>query len=137
MADILDAIEDADLEIEEGDALVVYTGWAALFSAEPIRYYSEYPTLGEEASSWLVEKKLRLVALDVPDIDLNSCYVKPPYKPVNHRKVLGNGIYVIENVGGQIEEVLNRKITIIPAAVNFGGEYASGAPIRLLGMCSE
>jgi len=41
-------------------------------------------------------------------------------------------VYIIENVGGQVEDLLNERMLLIPAPMKLGGEYASGAPVRLL-----
>lgn len=130
--DLKDALGAAGLDLKAGDAVIVYTGWEKLFKTEPVRYYRKYCTLGNDAAEWLVSKKARLVGLDVPDIDLPECYAVPPFKPKNHRTVLGAGVFVVENVGGEVREVLGKRIGLIPAHVKFGGEYASGAPTRLI-----
>jgi arylformamidase len=131
-ADLEAAAAAAGLDIRPRDAVVVYTGWAKLFAADPSRYYGGYCTLSHEACLWLIGKKIRLVALDVPDLDLPDSYAAAPFAPRNHRAVLGAGIYVIENVGGEVEKVLGKRIDLIPAPMKLGGEYASGAPTRLL-----
>ena len=131
-ADLAAAAKAAGLDIRPRDAVIVYTGWAKLYAEQPSRYYDSYCTLGYDACRWLIDKKIRLVALDVPDLDLPDCYVKTPFEPRNHRAVLGAGIYVIENVGGEVEQVLGKRIDLIPAPMKLGGEYASGAPTRLL-----
>ena len=133
-ADLEAAAKAAGLEIKAGDAVIVYTGWEKLYKSNPSRYYDSYCTLSYEAAAWLVEKKARLIGLDVPDADLPASYIKAPFEPRNHRAILGAGVYVIENVGGEIRQLLNKRIDLLPAPMKFGGEYASGAPIRLLAM---
>ena len=131
-ADLKAALDEAKLQIKPNDAVLVFTGWEELFRSDPVRYYKKYCTLGHDAAEWLAERKIRLVGLDVPDVDLPECYVTPPFKPVNHRALLGKGIYVIENVAGEIRKLLGKRIELLPAPLNLGGEYASGAPTRLL-----
>jgi kynurenine formamidase len=128
------ALRSAGLDIRRGDAVVVYTGWARLYAEQPSRYYSDYSTLSHEACLWLLERGVRLVALDVPDLDLPASYAAAPFDPRNHRAVLGSGVYVIENVGGEVEKLLGKRVDLLPAPMKLGGEYASGAPTRLLAM---
>jgi kynurenine formamidase len=132
--DLKKALSDAGQELRPRDSLIVYTGWARLFYTDPTRYYTKYSTLSNDACAWLIEQGVRLVGLDVPDIDLPDNYTRMPFRPRNHRTILGNGVFIIENVGGEIEAVLGRRFMLLPAPMKLGGEYASGAPTRLLAM---
>jgi arylformamidase len=111
LAHILERLEAGNLTVNAGDALLVYTGWARLYRENPSRYYEEYCTLDSEAAHWVAEKGIRLVAIDAPDIDLRDEYLNSPFQASNHKLLLGKGIYIIENLGGEI---------------------ASGAPVRLI-----
>ena len=134
LRDFKKALADARQEIKKGDAVLVYTGWARLFHTEPSRYYAKYSTLSNETCRRLVEEGVRLIGLDVPDIDLPDNYKETPFQPRNHRTVLGGGVYILENVGGEVERILGRRVLLLPAPMKLGGEYASGAPTRLLAM---
>lgn len=130
--DLEEALRNQELKLNPGDGIVIYTGWMDLFQSDPVRYFRSYCTLGVEATEWLVQKRVRVIGLDVSDIDLPSAYESAPFSPVNHRLVLGAGIYVIENVGGELPNIVGKRVLLIPAPFRLGGEYASGAPIRLL-----
>ena len=125
-------LEIANLELKAGDALILHTGRASQYLTNSSAYYSDYCTLGFEACQWLDRHKVRLVGLDAPDVDLPHEYLAPPFAPVNHRYLLSRDIYIIENVGGQVAQVLDKRVELIPAILKVGGEYASGAPVRLL-----
>jgi len=125
-------LQAASLSLEPGDALILYTGRANQFLTDTSTYYRDYSTLGYDACEWLASKKVRLIGLDAPDMDLPSEYLNVPFAPKNHRYLLSRDIYIIENVGGQVVEVLNQKLELIPAPLKVQGEYASGAPVRLL-----
>lgn len=122
----------AQVELRSGDALILYTGRASQYLANSSAYYTDYCTLSFEACQWIEQHKIRLVGLDAPDVDLPQEYLAPPFAPVNHRYLLSRDIYIIENVGGQVTEVLNKRVELIPAIMKVGGAYASGAPVRLL-----
>jgi len=130
--DLQKALNNQGTTLKPGDGILIYTGWMDLFHTDPIQYFQEYCTLGPEACNWLMDQGVRLIGLDVSDIDMPDAYKAAPFKPVNHRKVLGAGIYVIENIGGALPTLVGKRIFLIPAPLNLGGEYASGAPIRLL-----
>ncbi|MGA2639539.1 MAG: cyclase family protein [Spirochaetia bacterium] len=130
--DLRHALEAQRQELRAGDALIVHTGWSPLFSSDPSRYYDEYRVLSGEACEWLVQEKIRLVGIDAPDVDLPACYQERPFHPENHRRLLSDDIFIIENVGGQVADLSGRRVTLIPAPMKVAGEYASGAPVRLL-----
>jgi kynurenine formamidase len=79
-----------------------------------------------------VQTGIRLFGIDTPDVDPPESYVEKPFSPANHRLLLGNDVYIIENVGGEIAALLHQRVLLIPAPMKLGGEYASGAPVRLL-----
>lgn len=125
-------LQITDIRLQEHDALILYTGRASQYQSNSSAYYTDYCTLSFEACQWIAEHRIRLIGLDAPDVDLPQEYLAPPFAPVNHRFLLSREIYIIENVGGQVAEVLDKRVELIPAILKIGGEYASGAPVRLL-----
>lgn len=136
-------VEVADLEaasppIQDGDRVVIVTGWHRKFS-DSLEYFGESPGLSKAAADWLVAKKVKLVAMDTPQIDhplatslgehrggplmnrLAGNYRretgrKPkqdfPDWNIAHRTLLGAGIATVENVGGDVDGLLNRRATL-------------------------
>lgn len=132
--DLENKLKEVNLEIREGDMVIINTGWHKIFSSEPLRYYRDYCTIGDEAGAWLARKKVKLVGVDSCDIDEHRYFKDPPCLPPNHAKnLLPNDIFVIENVGGEIDLVLNKRIYLIVAPLNLGGFFAASSPIRLIG----
>ncbi|RDE08228.1 cyclase family protein [Pelagibacterium lacus] len=135
-----DLVEVADLEkatppIGEGDMVVIVTGWHRKFS-DSLEYFGESPGLSKSAAEWLVMRKVRLVAMDTPQIDhplatslglhrggplmnrLPGKYQEEtgrdprqdhPEWNVAHKTLLEAGIPTVENVGGDVEEVLGQR----------------------------
>ena len=130
--DLQKALSSHSLSVKPGDALIIYTGWKPLFASDPQRYYREYRTLKQETALWLVNSGIRLFGIDAPDVDPPEEYAVVPFVPKIHHLLLEKEIYIIENVGGEVAELLNERVLLIPAPLKFGGEYASGAPVRLL-----
>jgi kynurenine formamidase len=125
-------------EIEPGDIVVIATGWHR-FYADSQRYFAEAPGLAPAAAAWLVDRGVKLVAIDTPNVDhplatslgehrggptaryLPARYQRevgrppsvdfPDWNPA-HRILLGAGVPTIENVGGAVNELLGRRVTI-------------------------
>jgi arylformamidase len=132
LADIQRSLSAHRNDLRKGDALLIHTGWSALYKSDPSRYYAGYPTLSPAACEWAVKTGVRLFGIDAPDVDPPESYLEKPFHPTNHRLLLGNDVYVIENIGGEIDALLHQRVLLIPAPMKLGGEYASGAPVRLL-----
>ncbi|MDD5014605.1 MAG: cyclase family protein [Atribacterota bacterium] len=132
--DLENKLKEVNLEVRERDMVIINTGWHRIFSSEPLRYYRDYCTLSAEAGAWLASKKVNLVGLDACDVDEHRYFKEPPFLPPNHAKnFLPNNIFIIENVGGEIDLVLNKRIYLIVAPLNLGGFFAASSPIRLIG----
>jgi kynurenine formamidase len=131
----------ADLKraaIEPGDIVVIATGWHR-FYGDSQRYFAEAPGLDPAAAAWLVALGVKLVAVDTPNVDhplatslgghrggptaryLPARYERevgrpaaadfPDWNPA-HRLLLEAGVPTIENVGGAVEELCGRRVTI-------------------------
>lgn len=132
--DLKDKLKETDLELREREMIIIHTGWHKIFYSEPLKYYKDYCTLSSDAGNWLASKGVSLVGIDTCDVDEYKYYNKLPSSPPNHTKhFLSNNIFIIENVGGEIELALNRKIFLIVAPLNIGGFFAASSPIRLIG----
>jgi len=127
------ALTRSDNDIKENDMVIVNTGWHKIFDSEPLRYYRDYCPFSAEAGAWLASKKVKLVGIDACDVDEHKYFETPPFLPPNHSKnFLPNNIFIIENVGGEIDSVLNKRIYLVVAPLNLGGFFAASSPIRLI-----
>lgn len=136
LEDLEVAAKQAGLQVNAGDMVLIHTGWHHLYYQDPLRYYRDYCALSAEAGAWLASRKVRLVGVDACDVDEHRFFeVPPPFFPPNHaRNFLPNDIFIIENVGGEIDHVLNRRIDLIVAPLNLAGFYAASSPIRLIAL---
>jgi arylformamidase len=95
-----EAITAADLEnsgvaVERGDILLVQTGWDARFTSPE---YMMHPYLAEEACRWIVERGVKMVALDFISPELPLALRPPEFAYPAHRTLLGHDIPIIENL---------------------------------------
>ena len=122
-------LEKTDIEIDSGDIVILNTGWHQRY-ADSQEYFGESPGLSAEAAQWLVNREVKLVGVDTPQVDhplatslgrhrngprmrrlveryeteTGRCASDafPDWNPA-HRLLLENGIPTIENVGGDVE----------------------------------
>lgn len=121
----------AQPQVQPGDMVVIVTGWHRRYS-DSRAYFGHAPGLSDEAAAWLIERQVRLVAIDTPSIDHpmatslaghrngpkmkglaqeyqaetgRSAMADFPNWNAAHRQLLEAGIPTIENVGGDADEV--------------------------------
>jgi len=130
-------LEAAALEIRHGDIVLIVTGWHRNYS-DSIRYFGHAPGLSRQAAEWLVARNAKLVGVDTATIDHPLAtslgphrngpqirFLLPEYRKATgrnaiddfpewnpaHRALLEAGIPTIENVGGDVAEVIDKRCT--------------------------
>ena len=151
-------LESAGSAIEEGDLLVIVTGWHHQYS-DSLEYFGDSPGLSIEAAQWLVDKGVALVAMDTPQIDHPLATSLGPHRggplmnrliakyeegtgldakkehPVwngAHKVLLGAGIPTIENVGGDVDDMLGKRALL--HALPWYSKAGDACPVRLVAM---
>jgi kynurenine formamidase len=151
-------LESATPEVQQGDIVVIVTGWHHKY-ADALEYYGESPGLSKEAAQWLVDKDCKLVAVDTPQVDhplatslgphrggplmnrLVDSYQKAtglnpqkehPEWNIAHRILLGAEIPTIEQVGGDVDLIASKRATFVATPWKF--EYGDACPVRFVGM---
>jgi kynurenine formamidase len=115
--------ERAQLAIQEGDIVLLYTGWADKYLEES---YHLHPYLSEEAAGWLVKRKISIVGLDVTTVDLPVPLRGESFDFPVHKILLQNDVLIIEHLGPGLKDLLNRRVTVACFPVKILG--ADGAP---------
>jgi len=123
-------VDAADLrgfdELRDGDAVLLSFGWAEYAGTDR---YHRYPWLSPGLADRLVERDVALVAMDTlsPDEPRELRGDGDPY-PV-HRRLLGAGVPIVENLADPSELVGERvEVVCLPLRLR-GGD---GAPARVL-----
>jgi len=125
-------------EVLPGDMVVISTGWHRYYS-DSKAYFGHAPGLAEDAATWLIERQVRLVAIDTPQLDhplatslgahRNGPQIKGLVKEYEaatgrlaaedfprwnaaHKALLRAGIPTIENVGGDVDAVVGSRCTL-------------------------
>lgn len=149
-------LEAATPAIGTGDLVILVTGWHHKYS-DALEYFGESPGLSVAAAEWLVAKGVGMVAMDTPQIDHPLATSLGPHRggPVMnrltqlykdetgldpaaehpvwngaHKTLLAAEIPTVEQVGGDVDELLG-KAALIHAAPWFWME-GDACPIRLV-----
>jgi kynurenine formamidase len=155
-------LENATPKIQEGDIVIIHTGWHRYWG-DNRQYFAYSPGLSREAGQWLVDKKVKAVGVDQQALDhpLNTAIGPhgpggplipelleeyrnekgreiiedfPEWEPA-HRLLLGNNIMGWENVGGDIEMVVGKRVTIAGFPIRW--YMGDGSIVRLVAMIDE
>jgi kynurenine formamidase len=108
--------------IERDEIVIIDTGWWRTPGD------GDHPYLGEDAARWLVERGVKLLALDLPTPDLPMCRRGAGFDWPAHRVLLGNGVLIAENLAslGQLPDKVEALVLPLPIV------GADGAPARVL-----
>jgi arylformamidase len=128
--------------IDPGDILIIHTGyhkyypenWADLSQVDETKYFIRHPGPGRAFAEWVLERKVRWIAVDAGSADhpfntvirklrpdegelleekhgksLDELFPKADYQ-IMHTLLFPHDVIHIENLGGDIDRVLDQKI---------------------------
>jgi kynurenine formamidase len=154
-------LENARPQIQEGDIVIVNTGWHHTYG-DNSAYYAYSPGFYDEAGEWFAKRGVKAVGTDTQALDHPLATAIGPHGPGApdgllpwaceeyhqetgrtvlqdfplwepcHRHLLANGILGFENVGGDIDKVTGRRVTF--AAFPWRWMKGDGCIIRLVAM---
>ena len=113
---------------ERGDIVFIDTGWGAHFYGDHDLYH-RHPYLSQEAADWLVDRAVKLVAMDVPTPDRPEASRPPGFNwPVHHR-LLGEGVLIAEHLAN-LDRVNGRRFRAYAFPLPIKG--SDGSPARIV-----
>jgi kynurenine formamidase len=123
----VEQFENAPGEVREGDIVLVYTGWCHRYGETD---YDPHPWLSADLATWLVERDVSLVGLDVITPDLPSPFREEGWSayPV-HRTLLENDVLIAEHLGG-LDALAGERVEIYAFPVKIRG--GDGAQARFV-----
>lgn len=100
--------EYADI-IKENDIVILFTNYSKLYGSQ--EYYTNHPVISKELGSFLVEKKIKMIGIDMPSPD------RYPFEI--HKLFFENNILIIENLTNlnKLLEVDNFEIIAFPLKI--------------------
>lgn len=127
-----DDLENVTPKIEEGDRVILNTGWHHFYDDHQ-KYMLYYPGLDKSGVDWLLAKKISWLGSDTPSPEhrFNLPYIEPIRPDVFteevtakidrkrfpnrycHLTMLGSDIPMVEQVGGEIDDVTGKRVTLM------------------------
>jgi arylformamidase len=106
-----------------GDIVILDTGWWRGGGGE-----GDHPYLTEDAARWLVERRVKLLATDLPTPDLAVARRGDDFDWPVHRILLGHGVLIAENLTnlGGLPPRVEAMLVPLPIA------GSDGSPVRAL-----
>lgn len=151
-------LDNAKPKIEEGDFVIINTGWHHYWRKNNYVYFNHYPGCYEEAGKWFVDHKVKAVGITGGASDTALAHY-PMYKlmpwlrdeymaetgkdpdkefPIHepcHQALARAGIPGIENVGGEVDLVTDKRCTLVAFPIRF--EEGDGSIVRLVAIVEE
>jgi len=106
--DLRDALVKQELELQRGDAVIINTGFGALWEADTARYYRTQPGLGVEAAQWLASQDPMIVGSDSCCVEVNPNPDPNLSSPVHQIMLVEHGIYLIESL--KLDELIEKDV---------------------------
>ena len=115
--------EQKNGKIESGSTVIFHTGWQKNLNRE--FYFTENPGLSVSAAKYLVSKKINMVGIDSPSIDLGT-----DSKFSVHHILAKNNILIVENLAN-LNKIKSNNFHLITSPLKL--KNATGSPIRAFG----
>lgn len=122
--EMLKSFED---RLKKVEFVIIKTGWSKYWGNK--RYFEDFPSLTEEAASWLSKFNLKGVGIDTISIDS----IKSSSFAI-HKILLSNKILIIENLTN-LEQISNE--FFILSVLPLRSEEADGSPVRAIAINNE
>ena len=130
--DVGNGITGSDLEnyskaVKPNDILLVYTGTSDKWTKkDTIR--TNFTYLEPSAADWIIDHEIKCVGIDTPSVEKYG--FNPFNEALTHKKLLSNGIGIIENLNANLKNILNTRLFLICMPLPLEG--VDGAPARAI-----
>jgi len=109
-------------KIESFSSVVFWTGWQRNLQKDS--YFTKNPGLSVSAANYLASKKIGLVGIDSPSIDLGTDFKFPV-----HQIFAKKGMLIVENLAN-LEKIKSSKFHLVVLPLKLKG--ATGSPVRAI-----
>jgi arylformamidase len=117
-------LEAATPSIERGDIVFLRLGFGERFGEDA---YLDHPHLTGDAAQALVDRGVRMVGVDTLTPDLAQVRRTPGFDYPVHRRLLGAGVLIVENLGPALREVAGTRTTLGAVPLRLPGSDAGPA----------
>ena len=133
VADLQRALERQKQALEPGDAVLIRTGWSALWGKDNARYVKSNPGIGIAAAEWLAAREPMLVGADNWSVEVAPNPNPELSLPVHQILLVVNGIHLLENLDlGAVSAARMSEFAFIVQPLKIeGGTGSTVAPVAI------
>lgn len=96
-----------NMQIQEGDAVIIHTGWGTLWGRDNPRYVRSCPGLGVAAAEWIIQRNPILMGADNWPVEVAPSPQMPDASlPVHQIALVVHGVHLLENM--KLDELARR-----------------------------
>ena len=106
--DLEAALRRQNVRLQPGDAVIINTGWGALYAKDNPRYVKTCPGIGVKAAEWLAKQDPMLVGADNWPVEVAPNPDPQLSLPVHQVLLVVNGIHLLENL--KLDELVAKKV---------------------------
>lgn len=121
-----DDLEHSGPAIHAGDIVAIDTGWAERWGTPD---WDRQPCLSVAAARWLLDRRVKLVAVDTPTPDIALDRRPPDFNWPVHRTLLAQGILIAEQLAN-LRSLAGTRVEFMFGPLPIRG--SDGAPARVL-----
>ena len=133
VADLEAAVKKQNITFQQGDAIIIHTGWGKLWGKENARYYKTCPGLGVPAAQWLIAKDPLLLGADNFPVEVAPNPDRSLNLPVHQLALVVHGVHLLENL--KLDELVAKNVSEFALVVQplkmQGGTGSTVAPVAL------
>jgi kynurenine formamidase len=106
--DLQAALQRQGLRLEQGDAVLMHTGYSKLWGVDNAKYNRDTPGIGAPAAEWLAKQEVMLFGADTFGVEVAPNPDKDINLPVHQIALAINGIFLLENL--KLDELAARQV---------------------------
>lgn len=106
--DLEGALKKQNITLQQGDAMIVHTGWGKIYGKENARYVKSCPGLGVKAAQWLIDKNPILLGADNWPVEVSPNPDSQLSLPVHQLALVVNGVHLLENM--KLDELASKQV---------------------------
>ncbi len=135
VADLEQALQrQGGTRVEEGDAVIVHTGWGVHWARDNARYNRSCPGIGVAAAEWIIQRNPMLIGADNWPVECSPSKTMPHASlPVHQIALVINGVHLLENM--KLDQLAQRRqyefaFMVQPLKIK-GGTGSTVAPVAM------
>lgn len=128
------AVTDANVEVERGDSVLLYTSWDDYLPDNEETYLADHPGLSKTGAEWLYERDVNVVGIDCGNVDIAGEVSMPAHRVLLREGAPDSYTLIVENLRN-IDAIPSHRFVFSATPLPLCGATAS--PIRAFAIVDD